>query len=123
LPISADQLAVIQQSLYGVTTETGGTAVNRFTDLSIPVAGKTGTSEVPSIYREDGTLNEEPTAWFAGYAPAAATPSLPDVPDEPEIAITVMIENAGEGSDVAAPIVRRIVELYYGIETLAPYPW
>ncbi|MBN1314739.1 MAG: hypothetical protein JXA42_04705 [Anaerolineales bacterium] len=123
IPITADQLAVIQQSLYGVTTETGGTAVNRFTNLIIPVAGKTGTSEVPPIYRDDGTLNDEPTAWFAGYAPAMPTPSLPDVPDEPEIAIVVMIENAGEGSDVAAPVVRRIVELYYGIETLTSYPW
>jgi penicillin-binding protein 2 len=45
------------------------------------------------------------------------------VPDEPEIAIVVMIENAGEGSAVAAPIVRRIVEIYYGVEPLTPYPW
>lgn len=123
LPITADQLAVIQQSLYGVTTETGGTAVNRFTNMSIPVAGKTGTAEVPPIMRDDGTLNEEPTAWFAAYAPAAPTPDLENVPDEPEIAVLVMIENSGEGSDVAAPIVRRIIELYYGVETLAPYPW
>jgi len=122
LPISAEQLAVIQESLYGVTTQAGGTAVHRFEFLDVPVAGKTGTAEVASIYRGDGTLNEEPTAWFAGYAPAVPAPDRSDLPDEPEIAIVVMVENAGEGSAVSAPIFRRIVELYYGIQPLTPYP-
>jgi penicillin-binding protein 2 len=122
LPISAEQLAVIQQSLLGVTTISGGTATHRFTNMIIPVAGKTGTAEVPPIYREDGTLNEEPTAWFAAYAPAVATPDLEEVPDEPEIAVVIMIENVGEGSAVAAPITRRIIELYYDIRPLTPYP-
>jgi penicillin-binding protein 2 len=89
----------------------------------IPVAGKTGTAEVPPSYRADGSLNQEPTAWFAGYAPAAPTPGQSDIPDKPEIAIAVVIEHAGEGSAVAAPIFRRLVELYYGIQPLAPYPW
>jgi penicillin-binding protein 2 len=123
LPISAEQLAIIQESLYAVTTQSGGTAVHRFQNLAIPVAGKTGTAEVPPAYRPDGTLNDEPTAWFAAYAPAALTPDLPDIPDEPEIAIAVVIEHAGEGSAVAAPIVRRVVELYYGILPLTPFPW
>ncbi len=123
LPISAEQLTIIQESLLGVTTISGGTATHRFTNLIVPVAGKTGTAEVPSIYREDGTLNEEPTAWFAAYAPAAATPDYEEIPDEPKIAVVVMIENAGEGSVVAAPITRRIIELYYNIRPLTPYPW
>jgi penicillin-binding protein 2 len=123
LPISAEQLAVIQGSLYAVTTQDGGTAEHRYGDMPIPVAGKTGTAEVPPIMREDGTWNEEPTAWFAAYGPAAPTPDLPEVPDEPEIAVVVVIENAGEGSAVAAPIVRRIFELYYGVEPLTPFPW
>ncbi len=123
LPISAEQLAVIQESLYAVTAESGGTAVHRFKDLVVPVAGKTGTAEVPFVYREDGTINDEPTAWFAGYFPAVPTPDLDEIPDEPQLAIVIMIENAGEGSAVAAPIFRRIVELYYGLQPLTPYPW
>ncbi len=123
LPITADQVALIQESLLAVTTQKGGTAEHRFRNMPIPVAGKTGTAEVPPILRDDGTLNDEPTAWFAAYAPAAATPELENVPDLPEIAIVAIVENAGEGSAVAAPIVRRIVELYYGIQPLTPYPW
>ena len=123
LPLSAEQLAIIQESLHGVTTQTGGTAVHRFQNIIIPVAGKTGTAEVPPSYRADGSLNEEPTAWFAGYAPAAPTLGQSEIPDKPEIAIAVVIEHAGEGSAVAAPIFRRLVEIYYDIQPLAPYPW
>ena len=123
LPISAEQLAIIQESLYAVTTQSGGTAVHRFKNLLVPVAGKTGTSQVPPIYRDDGTWNNEPTAWFAAYAPAVPTPDQDEIPDMPEIAIVAIIENAGEGSAVAAPIVRRVVELYYHLQPLTPYPW
>ena len=52
-----------------------------------------------------------PHSWFAAYAPANA----------PEIAITVIAENAGEGTTVAAPLVRQIVEAYYGLP-LTPLP-
>jgi hypothetical protein len=33
------------------------------------------------------------------------------------------MENAGQGSEVAAPIVRQIMELYFGITPLTPLPW
>ena len=79
------------------------------------VSGKTGTAEAPP---------NDSHAWFAGYAPAAPyTKTDGTYIEEPEIAISVIMENAGEGSAVAAPIFRRIVELYYGIEPLTPYPW
>ena len=66
----------------------------------------------------------DPHAWFAGYAPAAPyTLANGQVIQTPQIAIAVQVEFAGEGSAVAAPIFRRIVELYYNIAPLAPYPW
>ena len=81
----------------------------------VEIAGKTGTAEAPPNL---------PHAWFAGYAPAAPyTRADGTVIEEPEIAVVAVIENAGEGSEVAAPLFRRIIELYYGIEPLYPFPW
>jgi len=104
LPISPEHLATIQEALLGVTTRSIGTAPHRFAGLSIPVAGKTGTAEV-------GGPDTIPHSWFAVYAPA----------DDPEIGIIVLVENAGEGSTVAAPLARQVVEAYYGLP-LSPLP-
>lgn len=103
LPISSEHLVAMQKALLGVTTRALGTAEHRFIGLGIPVAGKTGTAEV-------GT-GAQPHSWFAAYAPAYST----------EIAIAVMVENAGEGSTVAAPLARQVIEAYYGL-ALSPLP-
>jgi penicillin-binding protein 2 len=104
LPVSAEHLEVIRRALAGVTTASIGTATYRFIGMSIPVAGKTGTAQAPGA-------TSLPHSWFAGYAPA----------DDPEIAFAVMVENAGEGSSVAAPMARQVVEAYYGL-ALTPLP-
>jgi penicillin-binding protein 2 len=115
LALSAENLAVIQESLWNVANSNSGTATHRFVALPVPVAGKTGTAEDPP---------RNSHAWFVGYAPAAPyAASDGNIIEQPEIAIVVMIENGGEGSEVAAPVFRRIVELYYGITPLAPFPW
>ncbi len=115
IPYDPDTLAVVQGALKDVTSSGSGTANFIFKDLKLPVAGKTGTAQTPQLL---------PHAWFIGYAPAGPY-TLPDgsVIDQPEIAIAVIAENAGEGSEVAAPIFRRIVELYYNITPLKPFPW
>jgi penicillin-binding protein 2 len=97
LPVSAENLAVIQDSLFKVTSESYGTAYLAFQGFSIPVAGKTGTAE---------SGQELPHSWFAGYFPA----------DKPEVAIAVIVEHTGEGSRFAAPLFRKVVEAYYNIE-------
>jgi penicillin-binding protein 2 len=104
LPISPEHLAVIRDALAGVTTSPIGTASHRFRGMSVPVAGKTGTAEAPGA-------ESLPHAWFAAYAPA----------DNPEIALVVMAENAGEGSQIAAPMTRQVVEAYYGL-SVTPLP-
>ena len=115
LPISESTLATLQSAMFDVANSGSGTATHQFLELPVPVAGKTGTAEDPP---------RNSHAWFAGYAPAAPY-TQPDgtVIENPEIAIVVMIENAGEGSAVAAPISRRIVELYYDIQPQRPLPW
>ncbi|MGC9396417.1 MAG: penicillin-binding protein 2 [Anaerolineae bacterium] len=104
LPISQANLAIIQEALYGVTTASFGTATHRFQGLNIPVAGKTGTAE----QSDEEAL---PHSWFAGYFPA----------DDPQIAMAVLVENAGEGSTVAAPMFRQVLEGYYGLP-ITPLP-
>jgi penicillin-binding protein 2 len=115
LPISDENLLVVQESLRDVASSSSGTASHQFVRLPVPVAGKTGTAE---------TVIDVSHAWFIGYAPAESYTLFDGtVIEEPEIAVVVMIENSGEGSAVAAPIFRRIVELYYDITPVTPYPW
>lgn len=115
LPLSPENLQVIRDSLRRVTASSSGTAAFQFEGFPVPVAGKTGTAE---------TVVDASHAWFVGYAPAEPyTKADGTTIEEPEIAVVVMIENSGEGSEVAAPVFRRIIELYYGIEPLRPYAW
>jgi len=98
LPLRDENLKILQDALWMVVHDPRGTARFRLRGLQIPVAGKTGTAESGS---------GEPHAWFAGYTLAADNTGLPD------IAIAVLVENIGEGSDYAAPIFQRVVDVYY----------
>lgn len=103
LPLSAEQLAALQEAMKNVPREPIGTARLVFRGFRIPVAGKTGTAEDPGLFGVN-----DPDAWFAGYTYA-------NRPDKPDIAIAVVVANAGQGSDFAAPIFRRVVEAYFGL--------
>jgi len=107
LPVSQETLDAISVAMRGVVKSSIGTANNELGDLSIPIYGKTGTAENP--------LGDS-HAWFTGYTSTGRA-------DKPDIAITVIIENGGEGSEVAAPVFRRVMETYYYDEPLKLYPW
>lgn len=108
LPVTAEQLAIIQEGLDGVINLPRGTAHAVFPTFEIPVAGKTGTAEDPAV----GT----PHSWFAGY-------TLANRPDQPDVVIVVMIENVGEGSEYAAPLFKRLVEIYFLGRAYSLLPW
>ena len=127
LPVTAEGLEAIQKGMIGVTTNARiGTTTFRFSNFDyyivnqgiVPgksldskeraaatkfvVAGKSGTAQAPGA-------QEKPFAWFTAYAPA----------DHPQIVVTVLVENLGEGSTIAAPLVRQMIESYFGLPVSA----
>ncbi|WP_029321306.1 peptidoglycan D,D-transpeptidase FtsI family protein [Butyrivibrio sp. AE3004] len=72
-----------------------GTA-SRLKGLEYTAAGKTGSAEF-----KDSTSDSH--AWFTGYAPA----------ENPEIAVTIIVENAGSGGEYAVPIAKRLFDCYF----------
>lgn len=107
LPVRSDNLTVLQDALVSVIENPLGTANYRLRGMNIPAAGKTGTAE-------SGSANGKPHAWFAGYTFCyGKTEEYPGCADKPDLAIAVIVENIGEGSDYAAPIFRRMLQVYY----------
>ena len=105
LPVTDENLAIIQAAMRSVIDNTRGTAHRYLSSLQFPVAGKTGTASNPL---------GDPHAWFAGY-------TMANNPDRPDIAVVVLLENAGEGSEMASPVFRRAVSLYFSNNT--NYGW
>ena len=94
LPISDKTLQLIRQGMKEACSA-GGTGWPLF-DFQPKVACKTGTAE------SHGN-NADPHAWFTVFAPF----------ENPEIALTVLVENSGQGSDIAAPIAKEILKMYF----------
>ena len=90
IPMSPKTLEAIRTGLRDVVTP-AGTAGYIFEGFPIPIAGKTSTAENP---------HGDDHGWFVAYGPY----------DNPTIAIAVIIEQGGYGSDSAAPIARKIME-------------
>lgn len=107
LPISQTTLDAIREGMGLVVSSKRGTAHEALSGLNITMYGKTGTAT---------NSTGDPHAWFAGYTDM-------NKEDKPDIAVVVLVENGGEGSEVAAPIFRRIIETYYFGEPKKLYPW
>lgn len=95
LDIKEENIDAILEGLKGVT-EAGGTAYSTFANFDIEVAGKTGSAETGDPDVVNG--------WFVGFAPF----------DNPEISVTVLIENAGSGG-FTAETARDIMAEYFGM--------
>ena len=83
--IDKENLSVVQKGMRQAVTNGSAWAL---TDFLIPTAGKTGTAQFGS--------ENKTHAWYVGYAPY----------QNPEIVIVVLIEEGGEGSRTAAPVVK-----------------
>ena len=106
LPITEDTLLAIQEAMVSVVENPRGTAHRVFSNFPVDLAGKTGTAQDPP---------RDSHAWFVGYTFAKRE-------DKPDIAVVVVLENSGEGSEVAAPIVKGILQQYFTDKRDA-FPW
>ncbi|MFW6156640.1 MAG: peptidoglycan D,D-transpeptidase FtsI family protein [Armatimonadota bacterium] len=85
--VRAETARVVAGMMVGVVEEGTG-RVARID--GVKVAGKTGSAENP---------HGRAHSWFTAFAPA----------DNPQVVVTVVVENAGAGSEVAGPIVREMM--------------
>ncbi|HED4469459.1 TPA: penicillin-binding protein 2 [Pasteurella multocida] len=97
-----------KRGMYNVVNAANGTGRKAFIGTSYRVAGKSGTAQVFSLkenqtYDASGLKKElHDHAWFTAYAPY----------DDPKMVVAIILENAGGGSSVAAPVVRQIMDYY-----------
>ena len=99
-----ENVAIIRKALVGVTQS--GTSTRVFAGAQYLSGGKTGTAQAVSMGRNDrynkASMEEHQRdhAVYMAFAPA----------DNPRIALAVIVENAGWGGGVAAPIARRVFD-------------
>ena len=96
LRLKEETLDLVRQGMVGACSP-GGTA-GIFFNFTPRVACKTGTAE---------TVGEKTHAWFTAYGSAEGD-------SQAQIVATALVEEAGEGSVVAAPVVKKILEKYFG---------
>jgi len=100
-----DVVEGMRQTIYAPK----GTARRLNKDLTYTLAGKTGTAQVFGLDAEEQYIAEKlderlrDHALFTGFAPI----------DNPEIAIAIIVENAGSGSSKAAPLARQVLDVYF----------
>ena len=89
--LSPNTIDIVAEGLRAAITTGSG----RFLDsLPVAIAGKTGTAQ--------STPGKPEHAWFTGYLPF----------ENPKLILTVLIENGGEGSGIAVPIAKDILDWY-----------
>lgn len=105
IPLKKENIQVINNALVEVNKS--GTARQAFAGAPYQSAGKTGTAQVYSLRGAKYRANEiderlRDHALFMAYAPA----------NKPTIAVALIVENAGWGGSVAAPIARKIFDAW-----------
>jgi penicillin-binding protein 2 len=80
---------------------TSGTGTSAYVP-GLKVCGKTGTAQNPG----------RDHSWFVCFAPM----------DNPQIAIAIIVENAGWGGAISAPIAQKLLMKYFNIQIQSPKP-
>lgn len=92
--VSSDVMKVVREGMR--KTVLAGTA-QPLKEMPVEIAGKTGTAQF-------GVGAKQEHGWFISFAPY----------DDPQIAMAVLVEGAGEGFTSALPITKEVYEWYFG---------
>ncbi len=112
IPLRPEHVKVVLDSMHAVTQE--GTSVRSFAGAPYKSGGKTGTAQAVSIRQNERYDASKMAEYLRDHALYVAFAPL----EEPRIAVAVIVENAGFGSQSAAPITRRVFD--YWLEGLYP---
>jgi penicillin-binding protein 2 len=91
LPFRTEHLAWVREAMRRTVSDGTGRAARLKT---VEVAGKTGTAQNP---------HGDDHAWFMCFAPATS----------PEVAMAIIVENAGHGGTEAGPIAQAFLSTYF----------
>ncbi len=100
---------IVLDAMWKVVNGEEGTARHAFDDVGYVSAGKTGTAQLFSVGQNESYNADEvaehlrDNAMYVGFAPF----------EDPQVSVTVVIENAGGGSSNAAPVARQVMDFYF----------
>lgn len=98
IDVNPKTIEIVKKAMFDVVNVPGGTAFG-IRLPGIDLCGKTGTAQAAQPGQRDHS-------WFVCFAPK----------DNPKIAMSVVVENAGFGAAVAAPIARELIKEFFGIK-------
>lgn len=104
-----DNWRIAIDAMHNTVTKVTGTAHKAFKDVNYDPAGKTGTAQVVSIAQgekydaESLKERQRDNAIYVGFAPY----------NNPQIVVSIVVENNGGGSTVGAPIARQLMDYYF----------
>ena len=108
---NAQNIKLVREAMFASTNEIRGTSyASRIEDPKYQFAGKTGTSQVKRITKEERELdlktfeipyNERDHALYIAFGPYK----------NPRYALSIVIEHGGSGSSAAAPIAKKLFKL------------
>ena len=103
--IDIDSLHIVNEAMWRVIYDNNvGTASHIKKIEGIEFAGKTGTAQVYNLDKgKTGAKSLQDHALFISFAPF----------ESPEIIVSVIVDNGGSGSAIAAPIARDIINFYF----------
>ena len=108
IPLKQENIDIVKSAMVGVNGEQGGTAFRAFGNAGYTSGGKTGTAQVVGIKANEkynkSALAERlrDNALYVAFAPA----------EKPKIVVAMVVENAGWGAEIAAPIARKALDFY-----------